>query len=131
MPLRFPFSIQTKFLFPFLFKKALLDIFKYYHLRGGIYISCARSVLVLLVFNRASTCNLCHIRWPCFIIPGSIRSVLTMLANNQSHVDAIVFPSTISFLNQGILSPIYSVVLFSRSLLNTFESCLVVQGCVL
>jgi hypothetical protein len=56
------------------------------------------------------------------MIPGSVRSVPTMLANNQSHVDAIEFPSTIGFLNQGILSPIYSVVLFSGSLLNTLRA---------
>jgi hypothetical protein len=38
-----------------------------------------------------------------------------MLANNQSHVNAIEFPLAIGFFNQDILSPIYSLVLFFLS----------------
>ena len=45
------------------------------------------------------------------MIPGSVRSVPTMLANNRNHVGAIEFPSTIGFLNQRILSLIYSLVI--------------------
>ena len=46
------------------------------------------------------------------MIPGSVRSVPTTRANDQSHVNAIEFPSFIGFLNQDILSPIYSLVLW-------------------
>jgi hypothetical protein len=33
------------------------------------------------------------------MIPGSVRSVPTMLANGQSHANAIELPLFISFLN--------------------------------
>jgi hypothetical protein len=52
----------------------------------------ARSGLVLLVFNRASTYNLCYRWWPCFMVLGSVRSIPTMFANNQCHIYTLVLP---------------------------------------
>lgn len=67
------------------------------HLRAtsslGEDTSCPKSVLAPVEFNGASTYNLCHGWWPCFMIPGSVRSVpTTMFANDQSYINAIKFP---------------------------------------
>ena len=60
------------------------------------------------------------------MIPGSVRSVSTMLANDQSHIHTIEFPKFICFLNQGVLSPVNSFVLsFSSHPLVSSDLCFI------
>jgi hypothetical protein len=42
---------------------------------------------------------------------GFVRGISTMLANRQSYVDAVEFPYFVSFCNQSLHSPVYSLVL--------------------
>ena len=42
---------------------------------------------------------------------GFIRGISTILANSQSYVDAVEFPYFVSFCNQSLYSPVYSLVL--------------------
>ena len=79
----------SQFYFP-MFRKTRLDIFGQHLFRERI-----RRVLEVsapVEFNGASTYNLCHGWWPCFMIPRSVHSIPTMLANDQSHVDTIELP---------------------------------------
>jgi hypothetical protein len=57
--------------------------------------------------------------------PGFVRAILTMLANDQSYVDAIEFPYFVSFRNQSLYSPVYSLVLSLSSfpLVIPFDVC--------
>jgi hypothetical protein len=42
---------------------------------------------------------------------GVIRGISTMLINGQSYVDVVEFSYFVSFCNQSLYSPIYSLVL--------------------
>jgi hypothetical protein len=51
-----------------------------------------------------------HDAW-CIDLYIVLVSVSAMLTNDQNHINTIEFPKLIAFLNQGILSPVYSLVL--------------------
>ncbi len=58
---------------------------------------------------------------------GVVRGILAMLANGQSYVDAVEFPYFVSFCNQSLYPPVYSLVLSLSSfpLVVSFDVCII------
>jgi hypothetical protein len=97
--------LLRQFYFPVTLRAALFHVLWQYILREDRQFPRLVSAPVVRI-NRATTHNLCHGWRTRRMVPRSVRSVLTMLANNQSHVNTIEFPSFVGFFDQGILSSV-------------------------